>query len=91
MTSTRWTSISPPTRFDCVRRGTDDRDVHRRYLEPITALQDDDLHLPGDVLLAYYAIYTLSVRHLGRSPHPVDELDWLIVQQAGGGRTGPQR
>jgi hypothetical protein len=31
----------------------------RDYTEPIVAMQDDDLEFPGEVELAYYAIYNL--------------------------------
>jgi hypothetical protein len=42
-----------------VEAGVDRADVAQRYLEPITALQDDDLELPNHIELSYYAIYNL--------------------------------
>ncbi|MFD6463814.1 hypothetical protein [Streptomyces roseolus] len=58
--------------------GVDLADTADRYLEPITALQDDDLSFPDTVEFAYYAIYNCFRKHaLGD-----DISDWLIVNQA---------
>ncbi|MBV7703098.1 hypothetical protein [Nocardia nova] len=58
--------------------GVDLADVGNRYLEPITALQDDDLAFPDPVEFAYYAIYNCFRKYVGG-----DNIeDWLIVNQA---------
>jgi hypothetical protein len=56
----------------------DRADVAQRYLEPMAALQDDDLELPGHIELAYYAIYNLYCNAVEGAA--ID--DWLIVNQA---------
>jgi hypothetical protein len=61
-----------------VEAGVDRAGVAQRYLEPIVALQDDDLELPGHIELAYYAIYNLHRRAVEGAA--ID--DWLIVNQA---------
>jgi len=68
----------PAQALACVQAGTPAGDIAHRYLEPITAMHEDDLELPDPVQFAYYAIYNLFRRYaLGR---PID--DWLIVNQA---------
>lgn len=53
-------------------------DLERRYMEPITALQDCDLELPDHAEFAYYAVYNLFRKYaLGAS---IDA--WLIANQA---------
>ncbi|MFE1592052.1 hypothetical protein [Nocardia sp. NPDC058705] len=47
----------PSHALRAARAGVDSTDIGGRYLEPITALQDDDLAFPDSVELAYYAIY----------------------------------
>lgn len=63
------------------------------YLEPITAMQDDDLDLPGPVGLAYYAIYNLHGLVVARAatppvsldaPPPVGERGRLVLDQVVG-------
>ena len=52
--------------------------VAARYLEPLTAIQEDDFSLPREVEFAYLAIHNLYARYvLGK---PID--DWLIVNQS---------
>ncbi|MGW4356211.1 hypothetical protein ACWELJ_29405 [Nocardia sp. NPDC004582] len=58
--------------------GTDLADVGNRYLEPITALQDDDLTFPDPVEFAYYAIYNCFRKYATGDDIP----DWLIINQA---------
>ena len=58
--------------------GVDRAGVARRYLEPLAALQDDDLELLGQIELAYYAIYNLYRGAVAGAA--ID--DWLIVNQA---------
>jgi hypothetical protein len=74
-------AVDPRLPDDALRSATVGRDlaeVAKRYLEPITALQDDDWELPEDVGYAYYAIYnTFDKYALGER---VD--DWLVVNQA---------
>ena len=53
-------------------------DVQDRYREPIVALQNLDLELPGSAELAYYAIYNAHCRY--RRDTPIDER--LILNQA---------
>lgn len=58
--------------------GRDLADIGSRYLEPIAALQDDDLVFPDSVEFAYYAIYNCFRRYVCGDDIP----DWLIVNQA---------
>lgn len=58
-----------------------------RYQEPIAALQDDDLELPNQIELAYYAIYNLyRAASAGAS---ID--DWLIITQALSAEENPEQ
>ena len=52
--------------------------IRKAYLEPICALQDDDLEFPEHITYAYYAIYNLYCRY--SQNESID--DWLIVNQA---------
>jgi len=61
-----------------VKQGWDSQNVAQRYLEPITAMQDDDLSFPEHITFAYYAIYNLFIKYVGEEN--ID--DWLIVNQA---------
>lgn len=54
------------------------RDIAERYLEPIAALQDDDLQLPEAILFAYYAIYNAFSKYAQNATTD----DWIIVNQA---------
>jgi len=64
--------------YGAALEGSDVRQVARRYLEPLAALQDDDLLFPDHIAFAYYAIYDLYKKYvLGQ---PLD--DWMIVNQA---------
>lgn len=61
-----------------VRARVDEANISQRYLEPLAALQDDDLVLPAAAQSAYYAIYnTFQLYVRGRT---IDE--WTIVNQA---------
>jgi hypothetical protein len=64
----------------CAQVGADVYGAEKRYLEPIAAMQDDDLEFPATVRLAYYAIYNCFRKYACG-----DELDaWLVVNQARG-------
>ena len=52
--------------------------IDRRYLEPITALQDDDVEFPDEIGYAYYAIYNAFERHARGAATD----DWVICNQA---------
>lgn len=71
-------SVLPRDALASVEAGVERAGVARRYLEPIAALQDDDLELPGHIELAYYAIYNLYRSAVEGAA--IDE--WLIVNQA---------
>jgi hypothetical protein len=68
----------PADAYEAATQGVDWQNIRRRYLEPISALQDDDLKFPEHVELAYYAIYNLFRKYALRE----DCDDWLIVSQA---------
>jgi hypothetical protein len=71
-------SALPRAALASAEAGEDRADVAHRYLEPVAALQDDDLELPGHIELAYYAIYNLYRSAVEGAA--ID--DWLIVNQA---------
>jgi hypothetical protein len=71
-------SVLPRDSLASVEAGVDRAGVVQRYLEPIVALQDDDLELPDHIELAYYAIYNLYRSAVEGAA--ID--DWLIVNQA---------
>ena len=71
-------STLPEDAFRSVMEGEDTRKVQARYVEPICAMQDDDLELPDDIELAYYSIYNLFRRYV--LADSIDDL--LIVNQA---------
>ncbi|MGY0498619.1 hypothetical protein ACWZHB_09005 [Nocardia sp. FBN12] len=68
----------PAHALRAARAGVDLAEVGSRYLEPITALQDDDLAFPDPVEFAYYAIYNCFRKYVRGDDIP----DWLIVNQA---------
>ena len=68
----------PIDALQSARLGVDLTHVEQRYLEPIAALQDDDLVLPSHIQFAYYSIYNLFKKYVRGAP--ID--DWLIVNQA---------
>ncbi|UGT43178.1 hypothetical protein LTV02_07255 [Nocardia yamanashiensis] len=68
----------PADALRSVCAGRDLADVSGRYLEPITALQDDDLRFPESVEFAFYAIYNCFSKYVRGE----DISDWLIVNQA---------
>lgn len=68
----------PADALRAARAGVDLVDVGSRYLEPIAALQDDDLAFPDSVELGYYAIYNCFRKYVAGD----DISDWLIVNQA---------
>lgn len=68
----------PREALAAVRSGKDAAAIGQRYLEPIAALQDDDLVLPEAAHFAYYAVYNAFERYV--SEKKIDE--WTIVSQA---------
>ncbi|MCA2209063.1 hypothetical protein [Nocardia rosealba] len=68
----------PIDALGAARAGVDLANISSRYLEPITALQDDDLTFPDPVEFAYYAIYNCFRKYVSGE----DIADWLIVNQA---------
>jgi hypothetical protein len=68
----------PAEAFHSAALGRDTAKVGKRYLEPITAMQEYDLEFPEHIQYAYYAIYNLFEKYVERT----DIDDWLIVNQA---------
>lgn len=68
----------PADALPAAHAGVDLADVGSRYLEPMSALQDDDLTLPDPVEFAYFAIYNCFCKYVRDQDIP----DWLIVNQA---------
>lgn len=68
----------PDDALACALAGRDERNIGHRYLEPITALRDDDLVFPDPVEYAWYALYNLFRKYVQGKPIE----DWLIVNQA---------
>ncbi|MET9487385.1 hypothetical protein [Nocardia sp. NPDC006630] len=76
-----WHHVDPELPADALRAahaGMDLADIGNRYLEPITALQDDDLSFPDPAEFTYYAIYNCFRKYVRGDDIP----DWLIVNQA---------
>ncbi|MEV6773360.1 hypothetical protein AB0N05_32480 [Nocardia sp. NPDC051030] len=71
-------TVLPADALHSARAGVDLADIDNRYLEPIAALQDDDLTFPVPVEFAYYAIYNCFRKYVLRDDVP----DWLIINQA---------
>lgn len=68
----------PALALEAAREGEDSQGLDYRYMEPITAMQDDDVEFPDHVEYAYYAIYNLFRKYaLG-----ADVDGWLIVNQS---------
>ena len=76
----------PAAALASARQGDDLANVALRYLEPIAALQGDDLAFPGAVTFAYYAIYNLFRKYAAQAE--VD--DWQIVNQALAAEADPE-
>ncbi|HQU86457.1 MAG TPA: hypothetical protein PKY59_25225 [Pyrinomonadaceae bacterium] len=68
----------PSDAFVAAFTGRDNLDVEKRFLEPVSAMQDDDLVFPDHIEFAYYAVYNLFQRYV--SSREID--DWLIANQA---------
>jgi len=47
----------PYDALESIKRITDYEEIEERYLEPITAMHEDDLIFPENIEYAYYAIY----------------------------------
>lgn len=77
----------PQDAFETAKHNLNPRNVKRRYLEPITAMQDDDLSFPGHMEFAYYSIYNLYRKYA--LEEPVD--DWIIVNQALSSEVDPEK
>ncbi len=68
----------PADALNSARQRKDTANVEERYMEPIAAMQDNDLEFQEQITFAYYAIYNLFRRYVVD-----DEIDdWLIVNQA---------
>lgn len=70
-----------------VQAGQDLAGVAERYLEPIAALQDDDLIFPDSTEFAYYALYNLYQKYVQQQ----EIKDWLIVNQALASEEDPKK
>jgi hypothetical protein len=68
----------PSDALESARKCRDLADVGKRYLEPMAALQDDDLQFQDSAELAYYSLYNLFRKYTRLE----DIDDWLIVNQA---------
>ncbi|QLG87170.1 hypothetical protein HQ393_02290 [Chitinibacter bivalviorum] len=68
----------PHDAIEAVIKGKDELNIKERYLEPVTALQDQDLKFSSDMEMAYCSIYNLYQYHIN------EKLDdsWIIVNQA---------
>ena len=68
----------PRAALTAVVSGQDAKAIKARYLEPIVALEDEDIVLPKRAEFAYYAIYNLFSAQVLQQP-----LDpWLVPNQA---------
>jgi hypothetical protein len=68
----------PRAALVAVVSGQDAKAIKARYLEPIVALEDEDIVLPKRAEFAYYAIYNLFSAQVLQQP-----LDpWLVPNQA---------
>jgi hypothetical protein len=76
----------PYDAFTAVLTGQDVHEIEKRYREPISAMQTEDLEFPEAVTFAYYAIYNLFQKY---ALHSVID-DWLIVNQALASETGSE-
>jgi|GEM_PF-2773352 len=85
-TRQRVDSRLPAAALAAAQAGREAPHVSAGYLEPLSALQDDDLVLPENVLFAYYAIYNLYQKY-ARSAAIAD---WTIVNQALAAQAGGQ-
>jgi hypothetical protein len=68
----------PADAFNSATQTKDIANVKDRYVEPIVALQDEDLEFHEQITFAYYAIYNLFRKYVLNA----DIDDWLIVNQA---------
>jgi hypothetical protein len=68
----------PVDAFEAAKQGVDSENIKNRYVEPIVAMEDDDLVFPDNIQFAYYALYNLFNKYA--QGETVD--DWLIVNKA---------
>ncbi len=68
----------PSEAFQSALSSEKTEEINRKYLEPIAAMQDDDLIFPEEIEFAYYSIYNLFRKYALK----VEIDDWLIVNQA---------
>ena len=68
----------PARAFASAESGRDADGIADRYLEPLSAMQDDDLVFPDRIEDAYYAVYNLFRKYA--CAEAID--DWLIINQA---------
>jgi hypothetical protein len=67
----------PDDAFKSAVEGRDNANVSERYMEPIVAIQDDDLVFPKNIQFAYFSIYNLFCKYVVREN--ID--DWIIINQ----------
>lgn len=67
----------PAAAFCAACEGNDSRDIAHRFLEPISAMQENVLTFPEPIEYAYYALYNLFRKYAEQK----DVDDWLIVTQ----------
>lgn len=77
----------PAEAYQAALAGQAQASLDKRYLEPLVALQDEDLELPGPLSYAFYALYHLYQKYAKGAE--VD--DWLIVNQALAAENDQQR
>lgn len=68
----------PKDAFDAVIIGKDISKTAGRFSEPISAMQDEFLEFPENIMFAYYAIYNLFNKYVVKR----NIEDWLICNQA---------
>lgn len=68
----------PKRAFLAVENDSPNTDIRGQYLEPITALQDDDLELSASAEFAYYSIYNLYKKYCLH-----EDVDALLILKQG--------
>lgn len=68
----------PIKAYKAACKGKRSRSISQSYLEPMSAIQDDDLAFPENIEYAYYSIYNFYNKYSEKE----DIDDWIIVNQA---------
>ncbi len=68
----------PTDAYNCAIKEIKSIKIMKRYLEPITALNDEDIKFPENITYGYYSIYNLFLKY--SKDENID--DWMIVNQA---------